>query len=238
MCTCVWWDVIPGCCNYALQGTALDNVSSYSKEATNTLLRNFYVDDLLKSVPSVTDSLTLIQEVTDLRKWGGFKLTKFISNKKDVLFQIPDALIRRDGVKDKDLIGSLPMERALGIFWDAENDVIKFKIDLKHQPMTRRGMLSIISSIYDPLGLACTFLLQGRRLLQGLCQVMHGWDEMVPDNICQKWEAWKSSLKGLEKNLHKMNQARGLWSNQRSITPSFFRCITRRLWTINIFMTC
>ena len=114
------------------------------------------------------------------------------------MFQILDAL-RRDGAKDKDLTGNLPIERALGIFWDAENDVIKFKIDLKDQPMTRRGMLSVISSIYDPLGLACPFLLQGRRLLQGLCQVMHGWDEMVPDNICQKWEAWKSSLKGLEK---------------------------------------
>ena len=101
------------------------------------------------------------------------------------MFQIPDAR-RRDGAKDKDLTGSLPIERALGIFWDAENDVIKFKIDLKDQPMTRRGMLSVISSIYDPLGLACPFLLQGRRRLQGLCQVMHGWDEMVPDNICQK----------------------------------------------------
>ena len=153
---------------------------------------------MLKSVPSVRDALTLIQEVRDLRKRGGFRLTKFISCKKDILFQIPDAL-RRDGAKETDLTGSLPIERALGIFWDAENDVIKFKIDLKDQPMTRRGMLSVISSIYDPLGLACPFLLQGRRLLQGLCQVMHGWDEMVPDNICQKWEARKSSLKGLEK---------------------------------------
>ena len=136
---------------------------------------------MLKSVPSVRDGLTLIQEVRDLRKRGGFRLTKFISCKKDILFQIPDAL-RRDGAKNKDLTGGLP----LGIFWDTDNDVIKFKIDLKDQPMTRRGMLSVISSIYDPLGLACPFLLQGRRLLQGLCQVMHGWDEMVPDNICQK----------------------------------------------------
>ena len=31
----------PGCCNYAFQRTALDNVSSYTKEATNTLLMNF-----------------------------------------------------------------------------------------------------------------------------------------------------------------------------------------------------
>ena len=48
----------PGCCNYALRRTALDNVSSYSKEVPNTLMRNFYVDDVLKSVPSVRDSLT------------------------------------------------------------------------------------------------------------------------------------------------------------------------------------
>ena len=62
------------------------------------------------------------------------------------MFQILDAL-RRDGAKDKDLTGNLPIERALGIFWDAENDVIKFKIDLKDQPMTKRGMLSVICSI-------------------------------------------------------------------------------------------
>ena len=83
------------------------------------------MDDVLKSVPSVKDALTLIQEFRDLRKKGGFTLTKFISNKKDILYQIADAL-QRDGAKDKDLTGSLPTERALGIFWDAENDVIKF----------------------------------------------------------------------------------------------------------------
>ena len=165
-----------------------DNFSSYCKEETNTLLRNFNVDVVLKLVPSVRDALTLIQEVRDLCKKGGFKLTKFISNKKDMLFQISDAL-RRDGAKNKYLTGCLPIEKALGILWDAENDVIKFKIDLKDKPMKRRGMLSVISSIYDPLGLTCSFLLQGRRLLQGLSQAMHGWDEMVPDKICQKWEA-------------------------------------------------
>ena len=42
------------------------HVSSYSKEVTNTLLRNFYVVDVLKSVPSVRDALSLFQEVRDL----------------------------------------------------------------------------------------------------------------------------------------------------------------------------
>ena len=97
------------------------------------------------------------------------------------MFQIPDAF-RSDGEREKDLTGKVLLERALVIFEDTENDVIKFKIDL------RRGILSVFSLIYDPLGLACSSLLQGRRL-QGLCQVMHGWDEMVPENIYQKGEA-------------------------------------------------
>ena len=95
------------------------------------------MNDMLKSVPLVRDALTLIQEVTDLYKRAGFKLTKLISNMKDVLPQVPDAL-NRYGVKDRDLVSILPIERALGIFWDAENE-IKFKIDLKDQPTARKG---------------------------------------------------------------------------------------------------
>ena len=147
-----------GCCNYAIQRTALDNVSSYSKESANILLINSHVDKVLKSVPSVRGALLSMKEVIDLCKKGTFKLKKIISNKKHELFQIPDAL-RKDGAKNKDLTASLPIKRALKMFWDAQNDVLKFKIDLKDQPMTRQGMFSFICSIYDPLGLACPFFL-------------------------------------------------------------------------------
>ena len=102
---------------------------------------------------------------------GGFKLTKFISNKKDVLFPIPDAL-KRNGEKGKDLTGSLPIERVLRIFWDVENDLIKFKIDLIDQPMTRRGMPFVISSIYHPVGLAGPFFF---KVFVNSCMVLRKW---------------------------------------------------------------
>ena len=73
------------------------------------------MDDVLKSVPLVRDVLTLLQELTDLCERGGFKLTKFISNNKDVLLPIPDVLTS-DGAKDKDLTSSLRTERALGLY--------------------------------------------------------------------------------------------------------------------------
>ena len=42
----------PACANFALRKTAEDNKDSFSLEATNTVKRNFYVDDCLKSLPS------------------------------------------------------------------------------------------------------------------------------------------------------------------------------------------
>ena len=42
----------PGCCNYALRRTAMNNAPNFDTEVAETLLHNFYVDDLLKSVES------------------------------------------------------------------------------------------------------------------------------------------------------------------------------------------
>ena len=42
------------------------------------------------------------------------------------------------------------MERALGVQWALESDMFSFRIVIKDQPLTRRGILSSISSVYDP----------------------------------------------------------------------------------------
>ena len=62
---------------------------------------------------------------------------------------------RREDVKDADLVNEeLPTERALGVHWNVEKDQLCFKLNLKAGNITRRGMLSILSLFYDPLGLA------------------------------------------------------------------------------------
>ena len=75
-------------------------------------------------------------------------------------------------MKNADLDESLPEERALGIFWDIDKDTFKFKINLTKKPIRCRGMLSVINSIYDPLGFVAPYTLKGKKLLQQLC-----WDE-------------------------------------------------------------
>lgn len=47
-----------------------------------------------------------------------------------------------------------PVERVLGVEWCIQSDTFKFKIVVKDRlTLTRRGILSTVSSIYDPLGI-------------------------------------------------------------------------------------
>ena len=77
----------------------------------------------------------------------------------------------------------LPIERALGVQWCVESDTFRFRITIKDKPLTRRGILSIISSIYDPLGFAAPFALKTKKLLQDLCKDEKlGWDDELPES--------------------------------------------------------
>lgn len=62
--------------------------------------------------------------------------------------------------------------------------------------MTKRGILSTLSSTYDPIGILSPFLLQGKYILQSLSK--YGWDLNLPKDVVTKWESWKSSLPVLE----------------------------------------
>ena len=78
------------CSNLALRRTAKDNEQQYGKEITQILERSFYVDDLLKSFPTVKETVHAIKQLQELCSRGGFSLTKFISNKQEVIKSIPD----------------------------------------------------------------------------------------------------------------------------------------------------
>lgn len=80
-------------------------------------------------------------------------------NHKEVLAAVnPDE--RASSVKSLDLNNdALPVEWTLGIQWCTESDIFQFRVHLKVCPLTRRGILSTVSSVFDPLGLVSPFIL-------------------------------------------------------------------------------
>ena len=187
----------PSCCNYTLRRTASDNEERYGKDVADTLRRNFYVDDMLKSTEHINEAKELVKKVTLMCAEGGFRLTKFVSNSPEIVEVVPKE--DRKSVEEVSLEKEKEkMERALGVFWNVKHDKLGFQIDLKEKPETRRGILSTISSIYDPLGLAAPFLLEGKTILQSLCSSKLHWDTEVAVDIKEKWRQWKAGLVMLE----------------------------------------
>ena len=162
-----------------LQRTAEDNQDQFDKEAIEAVRRNFYVDDCLKSVGSEQDAIRLIDQLRHLLAKGGFRLTKWISNSTEVIESVP-ASERAGSVKELDL-DHLPVERVLRMQWDVQSDLFGFKITVKDRPLTRRGILSVVSSIYDLLGFLSPFILQTKMILRDLCKKGLNWDDQIPN---------------------------------------------------------
>ena len=184
----------PGCANYALKHTAYLFKPDYGDEAANFVKHDFYVDDGLVSVDKPNEALALIESSWQLCKEGGFNLCKFICNKKDVVGAIPASRRAKD-VRNMDFLDKdLPLEKTLGVAWRVESDAFQFRVIFQDKPVTRRGILSSVSFVCDPLGVLSPVILVGKQILQDLCRDRVSWDEPLSDELVHRWYTWKEDV--------------------------------------------
>lgn len=46
----------------------------------------------------------------------------------------------------------LPIQRSLGMSWNIESDCFTFQVNRDFKPFTKRGVLSTINGLFDPVG--------------------------------------------------------------------------------------
>ena len=185
----------PTCSNYALLRCAEDNEIGFPMAAL-AVKRNFYMDDFFKSVKSTNEAMEMQQQLAGMLNLGGFHLTKWISNEKEVMEQIPEPE-RAPSVKVVDENIVLPVERALGVFWDTNSDCFVYEVVKRNIADTRRKMLSLIASLFDPIGFLAPFLVRAKILLQQVWQCGIGWDDVIPSKLLEEWSKWQEELDGI-----------------------------------------
>jgi len=192
----------PSIANFVLRKTAELESEGIDSETTETVKKNMYVDDLMKSTDSTERAIVLVKQLCELLSRGGFTLTKWYSNDRTVLASIPETE-RARSVVNLD-VERLPTQSALGLKWNTEEDKFVWTVSddaleaTKKKPLTRRGVVSVAYSLFDPLGFIAPFIMKAKLLLQMLCRKSLRWDELMPEDERKQWLRWQDDLPKLQ----------------------------------------
>ena len=174
-------------------------VENADKDVKRFVERDFYVDDGLTSCPLIDETVNLIKRTQQvLADNGKIRLHKIASNIPEVM----DSFQKEDLDKNLSLMDvfadELPTQASLGLTWDLGKDAFTFNLCLQSQPFTKRGVLSTINSIFDPLGFVTPAVITGRMLMREIFTTSESWDSPLPEDMRTKWDEWLNSLEDLK----------------------------------------
>ena len=165
-----------------------------------SLKKNFYMDDFLGSCKTVSDASKLVKEVIAINSMGGFEMHGWASSHSDVLPQ--GCSLEKTGGDESRLCDN-GGERVLGLKWDKKNDRLKFDLQCKKisndlmggiKTPTKREVLRVVMSVFDPLGLLSPFTLKAKILLQEIWRSGVNWDDKIRNEERAKWISWLHDL--------------------------------------------
>ncbi|CAG7819720.1 unnamed protein product [Allacma fusca] len=98
---------------------------------------------------------------------------------------------------------ALPAERVLGLYWNASADEFCFNFKCPRVDAavvngtkipTKREVLKLLMSLFDPLGFLAHFLIKGKILFQQIWRTGLGWDDSLSEMLMQSWKTWLAAL--------------------------------------------
>ena len=165
--------------------------SSHDPQAAHEIINNFYVDDWLGGESTVSSASKLSKKVINVLSQAGMKLRKFSSNNQEFLETIPES--------DREFPDVSTSLKALGDKWNPLKDTIGCEVNpMELKRITRRGVLSEISRIYDPEGKFGPVIFNFKIFLKKVCQLKTSWDELLPDAEAKEWIEIASTFNQLE----------------------------------------
>ena len=175
------------------------------EKLVETVQKEFYVDDMAASralSENHADCVNLVTRLPKILDGAGFHLTKFASNCPFVLEALPpeEKAITMKQVDLSVIDGSsqpIAVEKTLGVGWNIPTDELLCRVVTPSGPPVRKTVLSTLSRVFNPDGLAAPFLLPARKLFQELTHESYGWDEEFDGKHLKVWTLWIDELSQL-----------------------------------------
>ena len=178
---------------YALRRT-VNEFPDVPEVVKRVVEEDMYVDDMLTSQPTTNgkkDAITVITKTPEILERRKFPLTQMITNDPELLKLIPEDR------RSKNVVELTPesVGRTLGLKWNILKDEFFFLFDYTPtESLTRRQLLSTLSTIYDPLGFLGCYILAGKLIFQEATRQKIEWDDVVPPDLYTKWCEFADAL--------------------------------------------
>ena len=114
----------PCIANFSLKQCAKDQQDEFSKVITESVNKDFYMDDFLKSSECVKDLISIATQLLRLLSNKGFRLTKWISSSRIILDQLPTVELEIKS-KIKDLTYENSFKKVLELLSNVKSDVFE-----------------------------------------------------------------------------------------------------------------
>lgn len=165
----------------------------------NFVVKIFFVDDGLLSTQTVQEAVGIIKKTQrDPADKGNLKLHKIASNSLELMKHFPHQNLSKEIQNQNFTDEYLPFHQSLGLTWNLQTDSFMFDLPLETNPFTKRGILSLINSIFDPISFIASVKIKGKMLLREIYQGTAGWDDELPQEYMNQWSEWINSLESLK----------------------------------------
>ncbi|XP_075167653.1 uncharacterized protein LOC142239764 [Haematobia irritans] len=155
-----------------------------------------YMDDFIDSVQTEEEAIKLANQVKTIHAKGGFHMRNWASNSNIVRQKLAEG-----GAATENSFGAV--EKILGMYWESNNDVFQYNcrfsrlkrnVFQRHTVPTKREVLQVLMSIFDPLGFVSHYTISLKILLQDIWRSAIKWDDELNEDLHIKWCSWLSNL--------------------------------------------
>lgn len=158
----------------------LEHVRKQFEVVAQKLLNSFYVDNCVTSVDTSEELEDFMTQATDIMAEAKMELRMWTFGTES---------------EELSLQSSDPVSPVLGLQWDRLDDsfFIPFKTE-QISDLSKRKLLSIVHSVFDPLGFVVPIMIPAKLILQEAWATEANWDLPLPDELKIRFLTWYKGL--------------------------------------------
>ncbi len=180
------------CSPFLLGGVISQHLKSWKlkyPEVVKEIRDGLYVDDQMLGGPNVEEVAEKKAATTEVFEDATFALHKWHSNREELENSNHKLTSDEASTYAKQQLGSNSFEAKLfGLLWDKSKDTLSVTISKEKSASTKRGVLSALAKIYDPLGIVSPTTLLGKIMYREICESNVAWDGELPKPLKKRWD--------------------------------------------------